>query len=100
MTSGSGDQVDDVLLDLFGDIDVFDQLLDGEQFLQGDHLLQILNGMLILLRSEDIQFVLRLRIAHLDAYQEAIQLSFRQGKVPSYSIGFCVAMMRNGLLRR
>ena len=42
----------------------------------------------------------KLRIAQAQAGQETIQLRLRQRKVPSWSIGFCVAIKRMGASNR
>jgi hypothetical protein len=45
---------------------------------------------------DDPQLVVGLGIAERRAHEEAVELRLRQRNVPSYSIGFCVAMTRNG----
>ena len=50
----------------------------------------------MLLAGQDLVLVVLVGIAEVEAQEEAVELRLGKGKVPSSSIGFCVAMTRKG----
>jgi len=77
-------------------MDVADAPLRGEELVRGHDLTEAVERVMHALGIQDVDLLLRLRVTELQPDEEPVELGLGSGKVPSYSIGFCVAMTRNG----
>ena len=96
MVPGRPDDADDVVGDGRIDVDLAHGLLQRPQVLDAEDLLDVVERMRPLLLVEDDDLLDRLGITQAEAQHEPVELRLGRANVPSYSIGFWVAITRNG----
>ena len=80
--AGRLDQVDDVLADRRGDVNLLDRGLRAQEILEARGLLQIVQGMRAMLPLEHLELPGATGVPHRHADQEAVELGLGQGKGP------------------
>ena len=78
VTAGRVGEIDDVVPQRRGDVDRRDRLGDGGDLGRADHGLQCLDREVARLRLEDRHLGGSVRVAHLDAHEEAVELCLGQ----------------------